>query len=44
MGNIAYRTGDKIFWNDETGAFVDNPAANELARAHYHNGWTISGE
>jgi predicted dehydrogenase len=44
MGNIAYRTGDKILWNEETGAFVDNPAANELARAHYHNGWTIPGE
>lgn len=44
MGNIAYRTGEKIRWNGETGAFVDNAAANELVKAHYHNGWTISGE
>lgn len=44
MGNIAYRTGEKIRWNDETGTFVDNAAANELVKAHYHNGWTISGE
>jgi hypothetical protein len=44
MGNIAYRTGDKVFWNEETSAFADNPAANQLARAHYHNGWTIPGE
>lgn len=44
MGNIAYRTGEKVRWNDATGEFVDNPAANELARAHYHNGWTLPGE
>lgn len=42
MGNIAFRTGDKIYWDGDKGTFEDNLAANDLARAHYHNGWTLS--
>jgi predicted dehydrogenase len=40
MGNIAYRTGDKLFWDQEQQAFRDNAEANRLVRADYHNGWT----
>ncbi|KAA9134156.1 Gfo/Idh/MocA family oxidoreductase [Marinihelvus fidelis] len=40
MGNIAYRTGDQLAWNADSGAFDDNEAANQLIMADYHNGWT----
>jgi hypothetical protein len=41
MGNIAYRTGDKLFWDQERQAFRDNADANRLVRADYHSGWTL---
>lgn len=40
MGNIAYRTGKKIFWNAEKGKFTDNEANKYLA-AEYHNGYKM---
>lgn len=41
MGNLAYRTGELLHWDGERQAFRDNPAANRLLRADYHNGWTM---
>jgi hypothetical protein len=41
MGNIAYKTGDRILWDDENGEFKDNAEANRLTRANYHNGWSL---
>jgi hypothetical protein len=41
MGNIAFRTGDKLAWDGQQGDFGDNQAANRLLRAEYHNGWTL---
>jgi predicted dehydrogenase len=41
MGNIAFKTGKKIFWNQEKGAFEKNGKANKLIRAKYHNGWKV---
>jgi predicted dehydrogenase len=41
MGNIAFRTGEKIYWDAGEGEFRDNARANRLARASYHNGWTL---
>lgn len=40
MGNIAYRTGKKINWNEEKGKF-DDQAANKLITKEYHNGYKI---
>ena len=40
MGNIAYQTGEKVFWDAEKGAFTSK-AANALMKAHYHNGWKL---
>lgn len=40
MGNIAYKTGSKISWDAEQGAFEDNEEANRLVKANYHNGWS----
>ena len=39
MGNIAYKTGDKVHWDPMTQNFGDNTAANALIKATYHNGW-----
>lgn len=41
MGNIAYRTGSKVFWDASQEKFKDNPAANEMISPVYHNGWEI---
>ncbi len=42
MGNIAYRTGNKIEWNQEKGKFGD-AAANKLMGKDYHNGYKMPG-
>jgi len=41
MGNIAYKTGNIVVWDDEYGKFKDDPRANELIGANYHNGWVL---
>lgn len=40
MGNIAFRTGKKIYWDAQRGQFTDR-AANKLLAAAYHNGYRI---
>ncbi|PKD19702.1 oxidoreductase [Salegentibacter salinarum] len=40
MGNIAYKTGKKLYWNAESGSFED-AEADELVKANYHNGWKL---
>ncbi|MXV51577.1 Gfo/Idh/MocA family oxidoreductase [Pedobacter sp. HMF7647] len=40
MGNIAYRTGKKIFWDDSARSFTDSDA-NKLLAAEYHNGYKL---
>jgi len=39
MGNIAYRTGEKLYWDTPTDSFTDNQVANDLSYANYNNGW-----
>jgi len=41
MGNISYRTKEKVFWDDTEQKFTDNHLANKLAKALYHNGWKL---
>lgn len=41
MGNIAYKTGSKVFWNAKKGNFGDNEAANKLINPVYLNGWEL---
>jgi hypothetical protein len=38
MGNVAYKMGEKVYWDKDKGAFA-NPQANSLGRVQYHNGW-----
>ncbi|RCH53673.1 gfo/Idh/MocA family oxidoreductase [Mucilaginibacter hurinus] len=40
MGNIAYRVGDKLHWDDGKKLFT-NSDANKLLSASYHNGYKI---
>jgi len=41
MGNIAYKTGEKIYWNKEKGNFGYNYKANNLIRTKYNNNWRL---
>ncbi|MRS63535.1 Gfo/Idh/MocA family protein [Larkinella terrae] len=41
LGNIAYRSGQKIVWDAEKNQIVGQEKANELVKAHYHNNWAI---
>lgn len=40
MGNIAYKTGKKIYWDNSKNKFTDNDA-NKLLAAEYHNGYKL---
>jgi hypothetical protein len=40
MGNVALRTGEKIYWNQETGSF-DNEKANAMILPEYRAPWTL---
>ena len=40
MGNIAFKTGEKIYWDSDKGLF-NNKEANQLIKADYHNGWEL---
>jgi len=40
MGNIAFRSGKKIYWDKAKGEFTDSEANKYLA-AEYHNGYKI---
>ncbi|MEG3658246.1 Gfo/Idh/MocA family oxidoreductase [Arenibacter palladensis] len=40
MGNIAFKTGNRIYWDNTSGQFSD-AASNALINAHYHNGWEL---
>jgi predicted dehydrogenase len=41
MGNIAYKTRTKVFWDSTKENFKDNVEANKLITPVYHNGWTL---
>ncbi len=41
MGNVAYRTQSKVYWDAEIGRFKDNDAANAMINASYQNGWEL---
>lgn len=41
MGNVAFRTGRKLFWDADKGNFKNDPGANEYLKAKYNNGWKL---
>jgi predicted dehydrogenase len=43
MGNVAYKTGRKVNWDQAARSFVDDDEANALKWAQYKNGWDMPG-
>jgi len=41
MGNIAFRTGRKVYWDASAGLFKNDDEANSMIKASYNNGWQI---
>ncbi|ARA92650.1 oxidoreductase [Rhodothermaceae bacterium RA] len=41
MGNIAYKTGRKLYWDAAQGRFKDDEEANAYLKPTYHNGWAF---
>ena len=41
MGNIALRTGQKVYWDEAKGIFTNNGKANELAKHNYRGDWKL---
>jgi hypothetical protein len=40
MGNVAYKSGDRIYWDGTKGEFKQE-AANTFLKTAYHNGWKL---
>lgn len=41
LGNIAIRTGKKLYWDAENMRITNDDEANEYIREPYHNGWSL---
>ena len=41
MGNISYRTGQKLIWDDNQNQFSDASANNKYLINKYHNGYSL---
>ncbi|GAB3173926.1 Gfo/Idh/MocA family protein [Telluribacter humicola] len=41
MGNIAFKTGRKIYWDEARGRFKNDAEANALIKANYRKGWKL---
>jgi predicted dehydrogenase len=39
MGNVAFKTGRKVFWDERKGQFINDRQANALIKPAYHNRW-----
>jgi predicted dehydrogenase len=41
MGNIAFKTGRKIYWDASNGTFKNDAEANLWMKTNYQNGWKL---
>jgi predicted dehydrogenase len=41
LGNIAYRLGRKVYWDDQQKRFVNDPEAEALAKTNYRAPWKL---
>ena len=41
MGNVAFKTGRKLYWDAANGHFEDDDEANQLTQATYRAPWTL---
>jgi hypothetical protein len=42
MGNVAFKSGNRLYWDAEKGSFTEENA-NAFLNAHYQNGWELPG-
>jgi predicted dehydrogenase len=40
MGNVAFKLGEKIYWDADKDQFTSSKA-NNMVKANYHNGWKL---
>jgi predicted dehydrogenase len=41
MGNVAFKTGRKVYWDASSGTFKNDAEANMLIKTNYQNGWNL---
>jgi hypothetical protein len=41
LGNIAYRSGEKIVWDPVAGRITNHPAADQLVGVKYREPWKL---
>jgi hypothetical protein len=41
LGNVAYKTGRKVYWDAAKGEFKNDAEANSLIVPEYHNAWKL---
>lgn len=41
MGNIAFRSGKKLYWDKTNGRFTDDQVNRQYLTSEYHNGYTL---
>lgn len=41
MGNIAYKTGRKVYWDEANGKFKKDKSASAMVGVKYNNGWEL---
>jgi len=41
LGNIAYLTGRKLYWDADKNIFKDDEKANEMIKPHYREPWVV---
>ena len=42
LGNVAYRTGEKLEWDAKTLKATNCPAADKYIRKEYRMGWEVA--
>lgn len=42
LGNISYRLGRKIYWDETSRSIRNDSDAQALTKANYHNGWKLN--
>jgi hypothetical protein len=41
LGNIAYRTGERLYWDDERERFTGHTQANRYVTRRYRKPWKL---
>ena len=41
LGNIAYRSGTKVYWDEKKATVIHNPEARQLTKARYRSPWKL---